>query len=148
MIATDTITDYRQKELPKKVVYAGWVLLILGIILIAAAFMTDKTRSTFNGLLVFMFIISVGLGSLFFVALEYIAGAVWSTPFRRVSEFLSSLLFFVPVFAILLFLNMHDLYHWSHQEAVEHDKILAGKAPYLNTTFFLIRALVFSGLWL
>jgi hypothetical protein len=46
-----------------------------------------------------------------------------------------------------LLLGLHDLYEWTHAEAVEQDALLRWKAPYLNLTFFLIRALIFFGIW-
>ena len=77
------------------------------------------------------------------VALEYIAGAVWSTPFRRISENLSILTFIAPLVAIPVFLNMHSIYHWTHLEVVETDVLLKFKQPYLNETFFYIRSALF-----
>ncbi len=94
-----------------------------------------------------MMILSIGLGSLFLVALEYIAGADWSTPLRRIPEFFSALLPLLLILVIPLLVLNHDLFHWAHEEAVAEDKILQGKAPYLNVTFFVIRTFVFIGLW-
>lgn len=144
----NSIINYQKKELPSKINNIGIVLLILGIIAVVLAFFVDRTRSTYNLLLNFMFIISIGLGSLFLVALEYVGGAVWSTPFRRVSEFLSALLYLVPVIAILLFLNMHELFHWSDQHAVQTDQLLQQKSPFLNTSFFIIRGVAVFVIWL
>ncbi|MBK7629637.1 MAG: quinol:cytochrome C oxidoreductase [Ignavibacteriales bacterium] len=92
-------------------------------------------------------IVSIGLGSLFLIALEYIAGADWSTPFRRIIEFFAALLPVLLVLVVPLLIFNHDLFHWAHKEAVADDKILQGKAPYLNITFFIIRTFVFIGLW-
>lgn len=144
----DNAFQHSRKELPSKINTIGMVLLVLGLLAAVLAFFVDRTRSSYNLLLNFMFIISIGLGSLFLVALEYVAGAVWSTPFRRVSEFLSALLYLVPIIAIPLFFNMHDLFHWSHQEAMETDRLLQEKSPFLNTSFFIIRGVVVFVIWL
>ncbi|MBS1552016.1 MAG: quinol:cytochrome C oxidoreductase [Bacteroidetes bacterium] len=96
----------------------------------------------------YMFLVSVGVGSLALVALEYLVGATWSTPFRRISEFLSSL---IPVLAILvipLLFGMHDLFHWTHPETLQNDPILQSKAPYLNVNFFIIRVAIVFAVWL
>ena len=56
----------------------------------------------------------------------------------------------VPVMAALfvpLLLGLHDLYEWSHAEAVAKDALLRWKAPYLNVPFFLIRAALYFGIW-
>lgn len=140
--------ELNSKDLPKNLNLFGWGLSALGIILFVIAFFVDQARSSYAFLIAFMFIMSVGLGSLFLVALEYLAGAVWSTPIRRVTENLGSLLFLLPLLAIPLYLNMHDLFHWTHNEAVSQDPILQQKEPYLNTNFFIVRTIVFFLLWL
>jgi hypothetical protein len=44
-------------------------------------------------------------------------------------------------------LGLHDLYEWSHAEAVENDALLQWKAPFLNVPFFLIRAVIYFAVW-
>ncbi len=147
MSLTNSTIALERKEIPKKINLIGFGLLGVGLILVILSFFVDKTRSLFDLLIFFTFILSIGLGSLFLVALEYIGGAVWSTPFRRISEFLGTALFLLPIIAIPLLFNMHDLYHWTHEEAVSTDRLLQEKSPYLNMSFFLIRTVVFVGLW-
>ncbi|MEZ4821260.1 MAG: hypothetical protein R2942_02185 [Ignavibacteria bacterium] len=95
-----------------------------------------------------MFLISIGVGSLALVAMEYLVGATWSTPFRRVSEFLAALIPVLVVLTIPLFFGLHDLFHWSHPEAVASDPILQAKEPYLNVQFFTIRVVIYLAIWL
>ncbi|MBU2586035.1 MAG: quinol:cytochrome C oxidoreductase [Bacteroidetes bacterium] len=109
--------------------------------------MIDQTRNAYSNLIMFIFLASIGVGSLFLVTLEYIAGAVWSTPIRRVSEFFAFSIPFLVIFALPLFFDLHDLFHWTHSEAVEADKILKGKSPYLNETFFVLRFAFFFIIW-
>lgn len=135
--------NYTGKDLPKSFSKTGFALLGLGLVLVIASFYVDGLRASFNSVLGFTFILSIGVGSLFMVALEYIAGAVWSTPFRRISENLSILTFIAPLVAIPVFLNMHSIYHWTHLEVVETDVLLKFKQPYLNETFFYIRSALF-----
>ena len=138
---------YQKKDLPAVISKIGMGLLIIGIVLGVIAFFSDHTRASFNYLVAFTFMISIGVGSLFLVALEYAAGAVWSVPIRRVVEFFAATIPFLAILVIPLLFNMHDLFHWSHAEAVAEDKILQGKAPYLNVQFFIIRVFVLIGLW-
>lgn len=137
-----------KKELPSNFVKTGWGLVIVGVVLAGISYATDSHRAVFNNLIGFAFLTSVAVGALFFIALEYIAGAVWSTPFRRVTEFLVSLLPMAVILAIPLLMNMHELFHWSHKEAVEADPILKHKEPYLNEQFFIIRFVVVFGAWM
>ncbi|MCB9218864.1 MAG: quinol:cytochrome C oxidoreductase [Ignavibacteriales bacterium] len=95
-----------------------------------------------------MFLTSIGLGSLFLVALEYVGGAVWSTPFRRTAEVLASVLLILPIIAIPIYLNLHDIYHWTHLDAVATDELLSHKSPYLNESFFTIRIVGYFIIWI
>jgi len=140
-------TGYIRKELPGSVVKLGIVLFSVGLILGIIGFLIEPVRASFSYLVAFMFLLSIGIGSLFLIALEYITGAEWSTPFRRLSEFLASSVPWLIIFAIPLILSMHSLFHWSHTEVVNEDAVLKGKSPYLNTSFFIIRVIVIFGIW-
>ena len=138
---------FEKKELPAGLAKLGYTLLVIGVVLGAIAFFVDHSRALFNYLVSFMMVLSIGLGCLFLIALEYVAGADWSTPFRRIPEFFAGLLPVLLILVVPLLIGNHTLFHWTHTEAVADDKILAGKAPYLNFTFFLIRTFVFLGIW-
>lgn len=140
--------EYQKKELPGKLRTAGQVLFVVGLVGVAAAYLVDGSRAAFNNIIMLMFLTSIGLGSLFLVAVEYVAGAVWSTPFRRIPEILSSILLVLPIVVIPLLFKLGDIFHWMHPEVVEADKILKGKAPYLNTEFFIVRVVLFMILWI
>jgi hypothetical protein len=147
MSATQNV-EYQKRELPKKFQTIGTVLFIIGLIGVAAAYLTDGSRSAFNNIIMLMFLTSIGLGSLFLVSVEFVAGAIWSTPFRRIPEFLSSILLILPVVVVPLLFKLGDIFHWMHPEVVESDKILTGKAPYLNVNFFIVRVIIFIILWI
>jgi len=147
MSASEKSVQYTKKELPANVSKFGIALLAIGLVIIVIGYLTEPTRSAFNNIILLMFLTSIGLGSLFLVAIEYVGGAVWSTPFRRMPEFLSSLVVVLPLIAIPLLFHLHDIFHWMHPEAVETDNILQGKAPYLNTNFFIIRVFAFFIIW-
>ncbi len=136
---------YEQKPLPSGMARTGFILLGIGIVLTALTFFAEPVRAVFNSVILFMFISSIGVCSIFLIALEYLVGAVWSVPFRRTGEFLAVLVFIAPLLALPGLLNMHDLFHWTHIEAVQADPILQSKSPYLNTPFFIIR---FAGVFI
>lgn len=140
--------EYVKKDLPSNINKIGMVLLAVGLVLVVFSYFVDYTRSAFNNLVLLMFLTSIGLGSLFLVALEYVGGAVWSTPFRRISEFLAAILIIIPIIAIPVYLNLHDIFHWTHAEAVAGDAVLKGKSSYLNESFFTIRVIFFFAIWL
>jgi len=140
--------DYKKKPLPPVVGKAGFGLLGIGLVLMILAFAVNTQRAFFDYLWMYMFLVSIGVGSLALVALEYLVGATWSTPFRRISEFLASI---IPVLAILvipLFFGMHDLFHWTHPETLQNDPLLQSKASYLNVNFFIVRVAIIFVIWL
>ncbi len=136
---TDFSIDYIKKPLSTKVLTIGVILTFVGIALMALAYYTDYVRASFNMILLFSFIASISLCSIFLIALEYIVGAVWSVPFRRITEFLASLVFILPILALPILLDLHTPFHWTHHEAIQEDQILADKTPFLNESFFIIR---------
>ncbi|GLH73023.1 membrane protein [Geothrix limicola] len=94
-----------------------------------------------NWVLWFVLLFTLGLGSLFIVALEHLVSAKWSVPVRRIPERLATLLLpAVPVGLIALG-ALPVLYPGTRPEAAHHP-ILAGKAFWLSIPFFSVRTLV------
>ena len=120
---------------------------VVGLLLSLLGAFTDRAQFFEAYLTAFTFLTTIGLGGLFFVLIHHITGAHWGTVMRRVAENLACTLPLMGLFMIPLFFGMHDLFHWSHPEAVAHDTILQWKAPYLNVTFFVIRSVVIFLIW-
>lgn len=131
--------DYQKKELPKKISTIGWVLILTGIVIVGISYAINPMRTSFNNIIALMFMTGISVGALILVALEYLSGAVWSTPTRRVSEFLAASIPFVLILGIPLLFNLHGLFHWTHTDVVKNDHLLQSKTPYLNTGFFVLR---------
>jgi len=140
-------SGYIKKNLPDNVVKTGGILLAIGLVLGIVAFLADSYRASFAYLVSFIFFLSIVVGSLFLVALEYAANADWSTPFRRVSEFLAAGLPWLLIFAIPLLFNTSNLFQWSHEDYSNSDKMLQAKSAYLNTPFFMVRVFVIIIIW-
>jgi len=138
---------YQKKDLPSKISKIGIILLIVGIALGVLAFFVDHSRAVFNYLIAFNYMISIGVGALFLIALEYVVGADWSVPIRRVVEFFAAIVPLLAILVIPLLFNMQELFHWSHTDVVMEDAVLQSKAPYLNVPFFIIRVFVIIGIW-
>jgi hypothetical protein len=136
-----------KKPLPANVSKIGWGLILFGTVCCVLGFMMDVRHASFVQLMNFLFLTSIGIGALFLVALEYIAGAVWSVPIRRVNEFLASLIPIAALMAVPLFFHLHELYQWVNAGTVSHDAVLKMKEPYLNVNFFTIRFVVVFGMW-
>ncbi|MCC6636301.1 MAG: quinol:cytochrome C oxidoreductase, partial [Ignavibacteriaceae bacterium] len=121
-MATKDLT-YVKKELPGKILNIGIALLAIGLIVGAFGLLLDPTRAKFSYLLGFFYLLTIGMGALFLISLEYVVNADWSTPIRRIPEFISASVPLFIVVAIPLFFFIHDLYHWSHTDAVATDAL-------------------------
>jgi len=99
----------------------------------------------------FTWLLALGLGALFWVTLQNLVNAHWSIVLRRIGEVLAAS---APLLAILalpvvvpIFMGNSSIYAWSNTHQVEASHLLHHKAPYLNPTFFLIRFVVYFGVW-
>jgi hypothetical protein len=99
----------------------------------------------------FMWVLTLGLGALFWVILQNLVNSHWSIVLRRVGEIVAAQ---APLLAVLslpivvpIFMGNSSIYIWSNHEAIQHNHLLEHKAAYLNPTSFLIRFVVYFGLW-
>ena len=143
----NSLINYQRKPLPVSLLKVGFLLFVLGLIGVLLALMTNPVRASFNLLIIFAWITSISVGSMFFIGIEYLTGAVWSVPFRRVAEICSSFIIVLPILAIPILINIHSLYHWSHSEVLKVDLILQKKSAYLNQSFFILRFVITLILW-
>jgi hypothetical protein len=124
--------------------------LIVGVVGLAACalgFAIDREHFFRAWLIGYLLWFSVSLGSLALMMVQHLSGGAWGV-FRRVFEASSGTL---PLMALLFFpviLGMQTLYPWSHPEVVAADEVLRHKAPYLNPTFFVVRAALYFIGWI
>jgi len=144
---TNNDSVYIKKSLPKNIGKLGLILFVLGAVTGAFGYITDPSRASFSYLTSFLFLLSISVGSLLLVAIEYAASAVWSTPFRRMSEFLASSIPLLLLFVIPLFFSLQNLFVWSHTDIVANDHMLQAKSVFLNTPFFYVRVIVILVIW-
>ncbi len=157
------------------------VLIILGAVATLAGIIGDTTahhqRTWANLLVNGFFFLGVGLGTLFFYALQNATETAWSVLVRRVYEGVMS---WVPVGALVMVIlliagsaHLHHIYHWMdgslyHEYVViegdaarpaeaseagavanpSYDGIIAGKKAYLNLPFFWIRTLAYLAVFI
>lgn len=139
--------DTLNKPISDKVSKLGYLMAGVGLLIIIVSFLTNFKRGAFDYLWIYMFLTSVGLGGLLLTALEYLVGATWSVPFRRVCEFIAGIVPLLIVLVVPLLFSMHDLFHWTHPEVVAMDEVLQSKKPYLNMNFFMIRVVFGLIVW-
>ena len=134
-------------EASKSVSTIAGALLAVGVVLCVAAVLTDARRFAFSYLTGFAWVVTLGLGALFFVLLQHLTRSGWSVVPRRAMEWVMNLLplsavLFIPVAVLARVIY----FRWLGPEAL-HDELVQKKAAWLNLGFFLVRAVILLGIW-
>jgi hypothetical protein len=139
------VTPVLKKFVPSQslnsVIYS---LILIGVIGFAVGLMKDQSRLWTSYLVAFFFFSSLGLGGLFFSAVNFVANAGWSSGIRRLSEGMSA---FLPVMffgSLILLLGVKKLYPWADPEVIAAVPLVQAKTAYLNIPFLIVRLVVFG----
>ncbi|MDC3257934.1 quinol:cytochrome C oxidoreductase [Flavobacteriales bacterium] len=131
-------------------------LMIIGLIALIYGFISNPHGAWPALLFNTYFYLGISIFAVFFVALQYVAEAGWSIVLKRVPEAVMGAL---PIFSLIMLfimiasiLHWNHIYHWLHEGIMDptndhYDKIIAGKEPYLNATFFIIRTIIYLLGW-
>jgi hypothetical protein len=125
----------------------GGAVAVLGIAGCAILGPGNPKQFFFSWLTAFLFFLSLAIGGLFFVLIQYASQGSWGIVVRRIGEVVFAT---IPVLAILfvpLLFGLRDLYSWSVPGAAEHDALLQWKSPFLNVPFFVTRAIIYFACW-
>jgi hypothetical protein len=123
-----------------------WGATALGALGVLASYaVAGHERFWANWVLWFVLMFTLGLGSLFLVALEHLVNAKWSVPVRRIPERIATLLLPAIPVGLIALCALPVLYPGTRPEAAQHP-ILAGKAFWLSLPFFSVRTLIAFGL--
>ncbi|PHR27062.1 MAG: quinol:cytochrome C oxidoreductase [Fluviicola sp.] len=130
----------------------GLLMLVIGLIMHRSDH-NFLTRLLSNTLINSFFFFSIGLGALFFLALQYATETGWYATVKRVIEALAG---FIPVGIVLMvvalltltFTNGAHVYTWMDPDVTDtashhYDEMIDGKSGYLNKAFFWIRTLIY-----
>ncbi|NBR13232.1 MAG: quinol:cytochrome C oxidoreductase [Crocinitomicaceae bacterium] len=112
-----------------------------------------KTRLLANGLINGFFFFALGLGALFFLALNYATESGWYASVKRIIESVAG---FLPygigllglVLLTITFMDGAHIYSWMDASTLDpkshhYDEIIEGKSAYLNKIFFWVRTIVY-----
>ena len=141
-------------QITKKAKNVTFGLIAVGLLLTVVGIATGmgdhhfKTRLLTNGLINGFFYFALGLGALFFLALQYATETGWYASVKRVIEAVAG---FIPygiailglVLLTITFMDGAHIYSWMDPETVAHDEIIQNKSAYLNKTFFWIRTVIY-----
>jgi hypothetical protein len=119
---------------------------VIGLIALVLGRFLDKEQFLQSYLVGYVFIVCIMLGCLGLLMVHHLTGGAWGMVCRRVWEAATRTLPFVALAFIPIAVNLPAMYSWARPEALS-DPILQMKQPYLNQTFFFVRAAVFFVIW-
>lgn len=119
----------------------GIIALLWGIFVDHAASERVWANLWINALM-FLFI---GLGALFFWAVNILGESTWQINIQRVLESMGQTIPYAAILLILAFPGLKDLFEWTHTDL--NDPIIEAKSAYLNLPFWIIRFVIYFVLW-
>lgn len=139
------------------------ILMLLGVIGICLGVWVEFTDSHHNGehfqtrflgnlLVDSFFFFAIGLGALYFLALQYATETGWYASVKRIIEGVAGYLPYGIALMLVTLLTISlmkggGIYVWMDKAHVEGDPILVKKSAYLNPLFFWIRTLAYMGVY-
>jgi hypothetical protein len=125
----------------------GTIAAIVGVVLAGVGFALSGLDRFYQAYLVgYTFWLGVALGSMALLMVQHLSGGAWGVVIRRPLEAATSTIPAMAVLFLPIALGMHSLYEWTHEGAL-NDPMIAAKAAYLNTPFFLARAVFYFVVW-
>ncbi|NBC25977.1 MAG: hypothetical protein GVY08_03880 [Bacteroidetes bacterium] len=140
---TDSVQLPSQVDLTKTFYGVG----VVGLIASAIGYFLNAEQFFYSYLTSFTFFTSFALAAMIMVMIHHITKSSWGTVLRRIPETLSSNFWIWGLLFIPILFGMSSLYQWTNTEYVMDDPIMLGKVPYLNEPFFIIRQVIYFGVW-
>jgi len=125
----------------------GGAVAVVGIVVCAVLGPGNPKQFYFSWLVSFLYFLSLAIGGLFFVLIQYASQGSWGIVVRRIGETIFTTMPVMAVLFVPVLFGLHDLFPWSVPGAAEHDALLQWKSPFLNVTFFVIRAAIYFVSW-
>lgn len=137
-----------QFQIPKTFRIITLILISIGAGTFIIGLISDRETTWASYLITNYYFLSIAMGGVFFYVIQSITQSGWASAFKRVPEAMMAYVPFAALFFLLLYFGTHDLYHWSHTEAVANDPLLQHKSSFLNVPFFFVRIIIFFALWI
>jgi hypothetical protein len=142
-----TVDTYNPPDSVSRLQRLGMVGALVGVALTVLGFLMSGLDRFFEAYLVaYVFWAGVSLGSLALLMVIHVTGGAWGVVIRRPLEAATRTIPFMALLFIPILAGMGHLYHWSQPDAL-NDPIIAEKAAYLNTPFFIGRQVFYWIVW-
>jgi hypothetical protein len=119
---------------------------VVGLAVCVLGFVLDRDHFFRSWLIAFLLFLGIALGSMALMMIQHLSGGTWGV-FRRIFEASSRTIPLLALLFVPVLLGMGSLYTWTHEEHVQADEILRHKSLYLNTPFFIARAVLYFLAW-
>lgn len=121
--------------------------VLAGIVTFLGARADNKAFAS-GYLVAYVFWMGITVGSSALVMIHNLVGGGWGMAIRNLLDrSMKNIALMLPL-TIPILLNIHELYEWSHTEAIAHDAILQHKIAYLNAPFFTTRMVIYMIVWI
>lgn len=122
------------------------LLAVVSAVILGAGMVSAPDRAWSSLLIAVYIALTVALGGLVLVALEYITGAGWSVAFRRIPEALATILPIVGVALLGVIALRTDIYEWRPAHGADAGTFWF-KELWLSPKFLLGRGALYVVLW-
>jgi len=147
-MATTKLTDSLSLPASANPAKAAFAIGAVGAIGSLVGLAVNPQQFLYAYLVSFSFCISILLASLFFVMLHHVTRSHWSVTVRRIPETFSSYLWVFAILFIPILIGMEHIYDWTQEQThFAYANLQEHKEPYLNKPFFVIRNIIYFGIW-
>jgi len=136
------------KALLQKVQHTGFIVGGAGLVLCLFGALANIEQFYQSYLLAWLFWVGVAAGCLALLMIQHLTGGSWGFLIRRILEAGTRTFPVLAVLTVPLWFAIPKLYKWASPETMHGDVILAHKAPWLNTPFFVGRTAFYFGVWM
>ena len=131
-----------------RIQWRAFVVGFAGLAACLAGYLSNHESFYPSYLMAWLFWTGIATGCMALLMVHYLSGGGWGFVIRRVLEAGTRTLTLMAVLALPLWFNIPRLYLWAQPEKVHGDKILEGKAAYLNVPFFVERTVFYFAVWI
>jgi hypothetical protein len=123
-------------------------LIAVGVLALVASFALNKTVGWVDFLVNNVYLVTMSVSGIFFLAVTGVLQASWLAPYKRIPEAMTKFLPYGFALMLLTYFGLHSVYEWTHMDVVMNDPILLKKKAWLNEGWFMFRMVVIFIAWL